>query len=88
MRDWRNEPMTPEEQDAWDEHEAYLIAQGQHDRAAYLDHKAEPYPWGEGERYFLGRDLETEVGRQDAHEMNVAICNALTNPDLTLWEKP
>lgn len=37
MRDWRNEPMTREEQDAWDEHEAYLIAQGQQDRSAFLD---------------------------------------------------
>ena len=46
VRDWRNEPrscayggfavLTREEQDAWDEHEAYLIAQGQHDRAAYM----------------------------------------------------
>ena len=45
-RDWRTEPrscayggfavLTREEQDAWDEHEAHLIAQGQHDRAAYL----------------------------------------------------
>jgi len=52
-RDWRNEPLTQAETDAWDEHEAYLIAQGQHDRAAYLDHKA--------------------------HEMNVAICNAIAN---------
>lgn len=26
--------------DAWDEHEAYLVAQGQHDRAAYMEHKA------------------------------------------------
>ena len=39
-RDWRNEPMTREEQDAWDEHEAYLIAQGQHDRSAFMEHKA------------------------------------------------
>ena len=39
-RDWKNEPMTQEEQDAWDEHEAYLIGLGQHDRAAYLEHKA------------------------------------------------
>ena len=58
-RDWKNEPMTRAEQDAWDEHEAYLIAQGQHDRAAYLDAKqrqhdlnraicealANPEPW-------------------------------------------
>lgn len=35
-RDWQNEPLTQAEQDAWDEHEAYLIAQGQHDRAAYF----------------------------------------------------
>ena len=40
MRDWRNEPMTQAETDAWDEHEAYLIAQGQHDRAAFMEHKA------------------------------------------------
>ena len=50
MRDWRNEPrscayggfavLTREEQDAWDEHEAYLVAQGQHDRSAFMDHKA------------------------------------------------
>ena len=63
MRDWRNEPrscayggfavLTQEEQDAWDEHEAYLIAQGQHDRSAFMEHKA--------------------------HEMNVAICNAIAN---------
>ena len=53
VRDWRNEPMTREEQDAWDEHEAYLIAQGQHDRSAFMEHKA--------------------------HEMNVAICNAIAN---------
>ena len=53
MRDWRNEPMTQAETDAWDEHEAYLIAQGQHDRSAFMDHKA--------------------------HEMNVAICNAIAN---------
>ncbi len=39
-RDWRNEPMTPEEQDAWDEHEAYLVGLGQHDRAAFMEHKA------------------------------------------------
>lgn len=32
--------MTREEQDAWDEHEAYLIAQGQQDREAYLDRAA------------------------------------------------
>lgn len=63
MRDWRDEPrscayggfavLTREEQDAWDEHEAYLIAQGQHDRSAFMEHKA--------------------------HEMNVAICNAIAN---------
>ena len=68
MRDWRNEPrscayggfavLTQEEQDAWDEHEAYLIAQGQHDRSAFMEHKA--------------------------HEMNVAICNAIANQ--TPWE--
>lgn len=62
-RDWRTEPrscayggfavLTQEEQDAWDEHEAYLIAQGQHDRSAFMEHKA--------------------------HEMNVAICNAIAN---------
>jgi len=52
-RDWRNEPMTQAETNAWDEHEAYLIAQGQHDRAAFMEHKA--------------------------HEMNVAICNAIAN---------
>ena len=52
-RDWRNEPMTQAETDAWDEHEAYLIAQGQHDRSAFMEHKA--------------------------HEMNVAICNAIAN---------
>ena len=40
MRDWRNEPMTQAETDAWDEHEAHLIAQGQHDRAAFMEHKA------------------------------------------------
>ncbi len=40
MRDWRNEPMTQEEQDAWDEHEAYLVGLGQHDRAAFMEHKA------------------------------------------------
>ena len=57
-RDWRNEPMTQAETDAWDEHEAYLIAQGQHDRAAFMEHKA--------------------------HEMNVAICNAIANQ--TPWE--
>ena len=39
-RDWRNEPMTQAETDAWDEHEAYLVAQGQHDRAAFMEHKA------------------------------------------------
>jgi len=53
VRDWRNEPMTQAETNAWDEHEAYLIAQGQHDRAAFMEHKA--------------------------HEMNVAICNAIAN---------
>ena len=53
VRDWRNEPMTQAETDAWDEHEAYLIAQGQHDRSAFMEHKA--------------------------HEMNVAICNAIAN---------
>ena len=53
VRDWRNEPMTAEEEGAWDEREAYLVAQGQQDRAAYLYHKA--------------------------HEMNVAICNAIAN---------
>ena len=53
VRDWRNEPMTQAETDAWDEHEAYLMAQGQHDRAAFMEHKA--------------------------HEMNVAICNAIAN---------
>lgn len=62
-RDWRNEPrscayggfavLTREEQDAWDEHEAYLVAQGQHDRSAFMERKA--------------------------HEMNVAICNAIAN---------
>ena len=35
-RDWQNEPMTQAETDAWDEHEAYLVGLGQHDRAAYL----------------------------------------------------
>jgi len=39
-RDWRTEPMTQAETDAWDEHEAYLVAQGQHDRAAFMEHKA------------------------------------------------
>lgn len=49
-RDWRNEPrscayggfavLTQSETDAWDEHEACLIAQGQHDRAAFMEHKA------------------------------------------------
>ena len=39
-RDWRTEPMTQAETDAWDEHEACLIAQGQHDRAAFMEHKA------------------------------------------------
>ena len=52
-RDWRTEPMAQAETDAWDEHEAYLMAQGQHDRAAFMEHKA--------------------------HEMNVAICNAIAN---------
>ena len=52
-RDWRTEPLTQAETDAWDEHEAYLMAQGQHDRAAFMEHKA--------------------------HEMNVAICNAIAN---------
>jgi len=60
VRDWRNEPMTQAETNAWDEHEAYLIAQGQHDRAAFMEHKA--------------------------HEMNVAICNAIANQ--APWEKP
>ena len=60
VRDWRNEPMTQAETDAWDEHEAYLIAQGQHDRSAFMEHKA--------------------------HEMNVAICNAIANQ--APWEKP
>lgn len=32
--------MTQAEQDAWDEHEAHLIAQGQHDRAAYFAHRS------------------------------------------------
>ena len=32
--------MTREEQDAWDEHEAYLVGLGQHDRAAFMEHKA------------------------------------------------
>ena len=40
VRDWRNEPMTPEETAAWDEHEAYLVGLGQHDRAAFMEHKA------------------------------------------------
>jgi len=52
-RDWQNEPMTQAETDAWDEHEAYLVGLGQHDRAAFMEHKA--------------------------HEMNVAICNAIAN---------
>ena len=52
-RDWRTEPMAQAETDAWDEHEAYLMAQGQHDRSAFMEHKA--------------------------HEMNVAICNAIAN---------
>ena len=39
-RDWRNEPMTQAETDAWDEHEAYLVGLGQHDRAAFMEHKA------------------------------------------------
>ena len=49
-RDWRTEPrscayggfavLTQAETDAWDEHEAYLVAQGQHDRAAFMEHKA------------------------------------------------
>jgi len=58
-RDWRTEPMTQAETDAWDEHEAYLIAQGQHDRSAFMEHKA--------------------------HEMNVAICNAIANQ--APWEE-
>ena len=63
VRDWRNEPrscayggfavLTREEQDAWDEHEAYLVGLGQHDRSAFMEHKA--------------------------HELNVAICNAIAN---------
>ena len=53
VRDWRNEPMTQAETNAWDEHEAYLVGLGQHDRAAFMEHKA--------------------------HEMNVAICNAIAN---------
>ena len=40
MRDWRNEPLTQAETDAWDEHEAYLVGLGQHDRAAFMEHKA------------------------------------------------
>jgi len=50
MRDWRNEPrscayggfpvLTPEEEAAWDEHEAYLVGLGKHDRSAYLEHKS------------------------------------------------
>jgi len=59
-RDWRTEPMTQAETDAWDEHEAYLVGLGQHDRAAFMEHKA--------------------------HEMNVAICNAIANQ--APWEKP
>jgi len=55
IRDWHTDPMTPEEEAAWDEHEAYLVGLGQHDRSAYLEHKA--------------------------HELNVAICNALTNQE-------
>jgi len=39
-RDWQNEPMTQAETDAWDEHEAYLVGLGQHDRAAFMEHKA------------------------------------------------
>jgi len=39
-RDWRTEPMTQAETDAWDEHEAYLVGLGQHDRAAFMEHKA------------------------------------------------
>jgi len=38
--EWKNEPMTPEEEASWDEHEAYILAQGQHDRAAYFDEQA------------------------------------------------
>ena len=62
-RDWQNEPrscayggfavLTQAETDAWDEHEAYLVGLGQHDRSAFMEHKA--------------------------HEMNVAICNAIAN---------
>ena len=62
-RDWRTEPrscayggfavLTQAETDAWDEHEAYLVGLGQHDRSAFMEHKA--------------------------HEMNVAICNAIAN---------
>ena len=52
-RDWQNDPMTQAETDAWDEHEAYLVGLGQHDRSAFMEHKA--------------------------HEMNVAICNAIAN---------
>jgi len=40
MRDWQNEPLTQAETDAWDEHEAYLVGLGQHDRAAFMEHKA------------------------------------------------
>lgn len=70
MRDWHNEPMTPEEEAAWDEHEAYLVAQGQHDRAAYLEQR---------ERALYFHDKE------EAHKMNVAICEALVN--LKPWEE-
>jgi len=51
--EWKNEPMTPEEEAAWDEHEAYLVGLGQHDRSAFMERKA--------------------------HELNVAICNAIVN---------
>lgn len=66
-RDWRTEPMTQAETDAWDEHEAYLIAQGQHDRAAFFDQQA-----------------NNSFMEHKAHEMNVAICNAIANQ--TPWE--
>ena len=56
IEDYKSQPMTTEEEAAWDEHER-LLSMG-HDRAAYMDHKA--------------------------HEMNVAICNAIaTQPP---WE--
>ena len=32
--------MTQAETDAWDEHEAYLVGLGQHDRAAFMEHKS------------------------------------------------